>query len=286
VAREWHGWRGPPVFLWRSSQEGLRRKAPSRSKIEPLATVDVRALCGVAVAASLVPASIAKRLVQAGANVLLTDIDNEVGEAAAAALCSGPGKAVYLHADVTDPRAGPAMVDQCVRQFGTLDILVNAGIYPSVPMLETTPELFDRVYAINLKGLAFCSKAAARQLVAQGSGGAIINIASVDGLHPSMVGLAAYDASKGGVIMFTKNLALELVPHGIRVNAIAPGGVTTEGTSRPLAGSGMTQQQLQELQENFVRTKIPLRRMGQPDDIATVVVGGPRPCGSYQQSRA
>jgi 2-dehydro-3-deoxy-D-gluconate 5-dehydrogenase len=81
-------------------------------------------------------------------------------------------------------------------------------------MLETTPELFDRVYAINLKGLAFCSKAAARQLVAQGSGGAIINIASVDGLHPSMVGLAAYDASKGGVIMFTKNWPWSWRPTG------------------------------------------------------------------------
>jgi 2-deoxy-D-gluconate 3-dehydrogenase len=109
-------------------------------------------------------------------------------------------------------------------------------------------------------------------MVDQGGGGAIINIASVDGLHPSMVGLAAYDASKGGVIMFTKNIALELAPHGIRVNAIAPGGITTEGTSRPLAGSGMTQQQMQELQDNFIRTKIPLRRMGQPDDIATVAV--------------
>jgi 2-deoxy-D-gluconate 3-dehydrogenase len=216
---------------------------------------------------------IARRLVQAGANILVADIDDEAGKAAAAALSGGPGKVVYLHADVADPGAGEAMVDECVRQFGTVDILVNnAGIYPSVPMLEATPELFDRVYAVNLKGLAFCSKAAGRRMVVQGNGGAIINIASVDALHPSMVGLAAYDASKGGVVMFTKNLALELAPHGIRVNTIAPGGVQTEGTSRPLAGSGMTQEQKQEFQDNFIRTKIPLRRMGQPDDIATVAV--------------
>ena len=86
-----------------------------------------------------------------------------------------------------------------------------------------------------------------------------------------MVGLAAYDASKGGVLMFTRNFALEMAPHGVQVNAILPGGIATEGASRPLAGSGMTAEQMNETQSSFV-ARIPLRRMGDADDIAKVAV--------------
>jgi 2-deoxy-D-gluconate 3-dehydrogenase len=159
-----------------------------------------------------------------------------------------------------------------VKDFGKLDILVNnAGIYPQVPLLKMEPALFDKVYAVNLKGLAFLSKAAALQMVKQGHGGRIINIASIDSLHPSMVGLAAYDASKGGVWSFTKNFAVEAAPHGILVNAIAPGGITTEGTGQPLAGSGFTPAQMKAQMDAFL-ARIPLKRMGVPDDIAKVVL--------------
>lgn len=164
------------------------------------------------------------------------------------------------------------MVATCVESFGSIDVLVNnAGIYPMAPMLQTTPELFDRVYRVNLRGLAFASRAAAARMIEQGGGGKIVNIASIDSFHPSMVGLAAYDASKGGTLMLTKALALELGPHGIHVNGIAPGGITTEGASRPLAGSGMTEEQMRALTEEFI-SHIPLRRMGLPDDIAMVAV--------------
>jgi NAD(P)-dependent dehydrogenase (short-subunit alcohol dehydrogenase family) len=87
-----------------------------------------------------------------------------------------------------------------------------------------------------------------------------------------MVGLAAYDASKGAVLSFTKNFAVEMAPHGILVNAIAPGAIATEGTSRPLEGSGMTEAQMKEMMEGFVRNKIPVKRMGTPDDIAKVAL--------------
>ena len=105
----------------------------------------------------------------------------------------------------------------------------------------------------------------------QGTGGKIVNIASVDALHPSQPGLVAYDASKGGVLMFTRAFALEMAPHGVNVNAIAPGGINTEGTTAPLEGSGLTQEQTEAMRAQYI-AKIPVGRMGEPDDIAKVAV--------------
>jgi 2-deoxy-D-gluconate 3-dehydrogenase len=216
---------------------------------------------------------IAKRLVEAGANVLIADLDEAAAAKAAETLSNGAARVLAIHADVSQDDTGERIVARCVQGFGALDIFVNnAGIYPQVPMLEMRPELFDKVYRVNLRGTAFCAQAAARRMIAQGTGGKIVNIASIDAIHPSMVGLAAYDASKGGVQMFTKNFALELAPHGIQVNAIAPGGIATEGASRPLEGSGMTAEQMKAVTENFIKLKIPLGRMGVPDDIAKVAV--------------
>jgi len=117
-------------------------------------------------------------------------------------------------------------------------------------------------------------------MVEQGAGGKIINIASIDALHPSMVGLAAYDSSKGGVLMFTKAFALEMGPHGVNVNAIAPGGITTEGTAAPLQGSGMAEDEMAAMLEQFT-AQIPLGRMGEPDDIAKVAAFLASPAADY-----
>ena len=212
---------------------------------------------------------IVTRFVEAGANVVVADLDGEAA-ATVAKDTTGRGRAVSMAVDVSADDAGDAMVTTCVDAFGSLDVLVNnAGIYPMSPMLQTSPELFDRVYRVNLRGLAFASKAAAARMIEQGGGGKIVNIASIDSFHPSMVGLAAYDASKGGVLTLTKALALEFGPHGVQVNGIAPGGITTEGSSAGLGG--MTEEQMRALTEEFV-SHIPLRRMGDPDDIATVAV--------------
>jgi 2-deoxy-D-gluconate 3-dehydrogenase len=215
---------------------------------------------------------IVSRFSEAGANVMIADLDGDLAREKST-MVPGPGKAVGMQVDIATDGAGKALVDACVDHFGSLDVLVNnAGIYPQVPMLDMTTALWDKVMQVNLRGLAFASKAAAARMVEQGGGGAIVNIASIDALHPSMVGLAAYDASKGGVLMFTRNFALEMAPHGVRVNAIAPGGIATEGSSQPLAGSGMTQEQMEEMVAQFIAHKIPLGRMGSPDDIAKVAV--------------
>jgi 2-deoxy-D-gluconate 3-dehydrogenase len=217
---------------------------------------------------------IVKRYLEAGSRVLLTD--NDEGDAQQAVQSLG-GPSDYLQAatvDVAAIDAGQRLVDACVSAFGGIDILVNnAGIFPYRPMLDCPRDVFERVLDVNLVGLAYCSQAAARRMVEQGSGGAIVNIASIDSVHPSMVGLAAYDASKGGVLMFTRAFALEAATHGIRVNAIAPGGVTTPGaahfmneigaaTSTASGGAGGASSAF----------GVPLGRMGEPDDIATVAV--------------
>lgn len=225
---------------------------------------------------------IARRFVEAGACVLLADADEKAVFDAVKRLEVPPDRAAPMHVDVSSKEAGAAMVARCVKWQGKVDALVNnAGIYPQTPMLKMTPEQFERVWRINTFGLAFASKAAALQMVQQGHGGSILNISSVDALHPSMVGLAAYDASKGSVHMFTRSLALELAPHRIRVNEIAPGGVATEGTAKPLEGSGMTAEQMAAMMDGFVKTKIPMGRMGEPDDIATAAVFLTSPAARY-----
>ena len=215
---------------------------------------------------------IAKRFADAGASVLLADVDERAANAAAARLAETGGRAHTLAIDIGADSAPERIVTTCVETFGGIDILVNnAGIFPQVPALEMQPELFDRVLRINLRGLVFLSRAVARWMIDQHRGGKIINIGSIDSLHPSMVGLSAYDASKGGVLMFTRSFALEMAPHGVQVNAILPGGITTEGASRPLEGSGMTKEQTADVLARFVE-KVPLRRMGVPDDIAKVAL--------------
>ncbi|MDG7040436.1 MAG: SDR family oxidoreductase [Nitrososphaerota archaeon] len=210
---------------------------------------------------------IVNRFVEAGARVLVVDRAADKLKLTVEELARS-GEVFGLEIDLLDEDAPERIVSEAIKKLGGIDVLVNnAGIYPTVPMMNMTEELFDKVYRLNLRALAFLSKAAATQMIRQGAGGKIVNIASIDSVHPSSVGLAAYDASKGGVLMFTKNFALEMAPHGILVNAIAPGGIATEGASIPSQSS----EQMKALMESFIRM-IPMGRIGQPDDIAKAAV--------------
>ncbi|HXD55336.1 MAG TPA: SDR family NAD(P)-dependent oxidoreductase [Solirubrobacteraceae bacterium] len=202
---------------------------------------------------------IVRRLHEAGANVIVADVDlHGANELTEELLAARPGSAVAQHADVSDLDSVRRMTATAVEAFGRLDILVNnAGIYPMASLADLDVETFRQILDVNLTGLFMCTKAAADQMIEQGRGGRIVNITSIDALHPSAVGLATYDASKHGAWGFTKNVALELAPHGIWVNAIAPGGIVTPGT----AVSD------QETLEQFAAL-IPAGRMGVPDDIA------------------
>lgn len=213
---------------------------------------------------------IVKCFVEAGANVLIVDLDGGAAQEAAMKLVKASSKVAAMQADVAEEGIGERIVNKCVELFGSIDILVNnAGVYPTSPVLQMTSDFFDRVYKINLRALVFISKAVAARMVKQGKGGKIVNISSIDAFHPSMVGLAAYDSTKAGVVMFTKSLAIELALHNINVNSIAPGAIQTEGSSKPLAG--MTKEQMEQMTSAFT-TRIPLHRMGVPDDIGKVAV--------------
>ena len=210
---------------------------------------------------------ISRRLAEAGAAVLIADVDLAGAEQSAAELERAGGRASAIAVDVSDEDQVRAMVAACRERFGSLDILVNdAGIFPSSPIAEMSPALFDKVIAVNLRGLFLCTKYAAEAMIEQGRGGRIVNVTSIDALHPSMVGLAHYDASKHGAWGFTKNSALEFAPHGIWVNAIAPGGIATPGVAAMPSGdagpAGL---------EAFM-ARIPMGRMGEPDDIGKIAL--------------
>jgi 2-deoxy-D-gluconate 3-dehydrogenase len=215
---------------------------------------------------------IASRLSEAGAAVTIVDVNGEAAEQAASRLQALDRRVQAVTADVRSAADVQRAVDAAVAEFGGLDVLVNnAGIFPFQPVQQMAEADWDRVIDVNLKGTFLCAQAAARQMRAQGRPGVILNVASIDALHPSSVGLAHYDASKGGMLMFTKNLALELAPLGIRVLAVAPGGITTEGAqaqTMQLQSSGVD---LEQMMQQFLG-RIPLRRMGDPDDIARVAL--------------
>lgn len=212
---------------------------------------------------------IALRLAEAGAAVTITDINLDAANQTVAMITEHGGKALALKADAASPEDAKRAVATTVQKFGRLDILVNnAGIFPSSPALQITENLWDKVIDINLKGTFFYAQAAAEQMVKAGNGGKIVNIASIDAIHPTG-NLAHYDSSKGGVVMLTKSLALEFGKYQIMVNAIAPGAIMTPGAqaSGGSALQGLDAEALKKLMEGFT-ARIPLGRQGKPDDIA------------------
>jgi 2-dehydro-3-deoxy-D-gluconate 5-dehydrogenase len=211
--------------------------------------------------------AIADRLSEAGAAVALLDFNEEKGRKSRLTL-EGMGRRVYfVHCDLSREEEISRAFSNAVSQMAGLDILVNnAGIFPFTPLDQVSAEQIDRVLAVNVKAMILLSREFSRLAAEKQRGGLIVNIASVDALHPSHKGLSIYDASKGAVLSLTKSLAKELAPRGVRVNAIAPGGILTEGA---LAQRGPENARA-DLKEFMAR--IPLGRMGVADDIARVAL--------------
>lgn len=207
----------------------------------------------------------ARRLHEAGARVIITDLNAEGSQKVATSLNDiRPESAHAIALDVSKSDEANTAIHETITKFGALDILVNnAGIFPMVQFADMTEDNFMKVIDVNLRGVFLCTKAAVEQMKKQGSGN-IINITSIDAIHPSMTGLAHYDASKHGVWGFTKNIALEIAPHNIRINAIAPGGVATPGT-------GAVNGQVPDAMAAFTK-QIPLGHFANPDEIGKVAL--------------
>jgi NAD(P)-dependent dehydrogenase (short-subunit alcohol dehydrogenase family) len=206
----------------------------------------------------------AKAFAEAGAAVVLADINEEALRVATDALTSVGQQAIGVTCDVADELQVAGMVERAVAAFGRLDMAFNnAGI--QVPPSDAADELaenFDRVNAINLRGVWTCMKHELRQMRTQGSG-AIVNCSSLGGL----VGLpsrAAYHASKHGVIGLTKSAAVEYAPRGVRINAVCPGTVNTPMVSDMLEGQA-------EAMKEIMRDQ-PIGRLGRSDEIAGAVL--------------
>jgi 2-deoxy-D-gluconate 3-dehydrogenase len=214
---------------------------------------------------------IAARLAEAGAKVLVADMDGTAATEAAQQLADRGFTASAFTVDMAEETQIQAMIQTCKDNFGSVDILVNnAGIYPPSPIEAMEPELFEKVINVNLRGCFLSIKYAAQIMKEQG-GGKIINVTSIDALHPSMVGLAHYDASKHGLWGFTKNAALEFAKYNIQVNALAPGGITTPGTAAMQGPESSDAETMQKQVEAFL-SKIPMHRMGEPDEIGKAVL--------------
>ena len=214
----------------------------------------------------------ARRLAEAGAAVLLTDRRGDAVEVAAGRLAEYGERVSFAVGDVWQSRDVDGHVAAAVSRFGRLDVLVNnAAAYSNVRLDELPLARFAGVLDVNVSGAFWCARQAARQMIEQGDGGVIVNVTSIDALHPTSQGMSHYTTSKHALWGLTKCLALELGPRGIRANAVAPGPSLTEGAVEYInAGAPEGIDVVKQWAEAAGR--VPMRRWADPDEIARVVV--------------
>jgi NAD(P)-dependent dehydrogenase (short-subunit alcohol dehydrogenase family) len=208
-------------------------------------------------------AAIASRLGEAGASLVIGDLDEVGAESRAEEISGRFGVAAFgTRLDAARSSSIAATADLAVHHLGGIDIWVNnAGVYPSTPVLETRDQEWDRVLDTNLRGTFIGSREAARRMIAAGRGGVIVNLSSIAGVRGRGAGIAHYVASKHGIIGLTRQMALEFASHAIRVLAVAPSTIITPGVEAKLKQADLE-----------VALAGPLGRAGRPDDVARVVL--------------
>ena len=201
---------------------------------------------------------------EAGADLVVAEVNPETGADAAAMVRGLGNRALYLHTDVRLPESVRAMVDRAQTEFGQIDFLVNnAGVNQWCDAIDWAPGDWNRIFDVNLNGLFLCCQTVARHMIDQGKG-SIINIASMSGLTVNRPQpQAAYNASKAAVVHLTRSLAVEWAPHGIRVNAIAPGYMSNV-KSKPFFSNP-------EYGELWLES-VPMKRLGEPEELGPAAV--------------
>ncbi|MBH5371580.1 SDR family NAD(P)-dependent oxidoreductase [Bradyrhizobium glycinis] len=208
----------------------------------------------------LIGRAITRKLADRGADVAVVDLDGKAAEGAAKAL--NGGRAIGIDADISSPDSIAALMKRVQERYGRLDIVVNnAGTFCSQPFLGLPLEEWRRVLDVNLTGPFILGQAAARCMIEQGDGGAIVNVTSVAGQRAGY-GRTAYGSSKAGLEQLTRQMALELATHGIRANAVAPGPISRED------GEVLHK----EDEHRAFISALPFRRFGLPDEVANCVV--------------
>ena len=197
-----------------------------------------------------------------GARVVICDYKREAGDETVRAIDRSGGTVLFVEADVSQPDQVTSLVDAALQKYGGVDILFNnAGVVFFGTVLDTDLETWNRVMSINLGGTYLCSKAVLPHMIARG-GGSIINMTSSTGAHDAAPNAAAYVASKGGVALLTKCMAIDHAKDNVRVNAIAPGPTDTNMLRDNLSGEKLA----------ALRNTIPMDRLGKPDELARVAL--------------
>ena len=214
-------------------------------------------------------AAIGARYAQEGARVVVADILRDKAEATAGMIGSD---AIAVQFDGTDPESIESLMTTTVTACGRVDCLVNgAAVFDLAPLLDVTEASFDKVFAINVKGLLFTAQSVAGQMVKQGDGGKIINIASQAGRRGEPL-VPVYCASKAAVISLTQSMGLDLIKHGINVNGIAPGVVDTPMWDEVDALFAHYENKKIGQKKREVGEAVPYGRMGRPEDLAGAAV--------------
>jgi len=217
-------------------------------------------------AASGIGRALAEALVRRRTPVVLCDVDGAGAAAVAGKLATDDARAWSIAADVTEPADVERMVERARREAGPLGGLVNcAGIYPNTPFLEMNVKEWDAVLAVNVRAPFLVTQAVARRMIADGGGGSIVNVSSTAS-RLARPGIAHYGASKAALNQLTAVTAVELAPHGIRVNAVLPGVV---GTDRVYANAASD---AGRVEHETKLARIPLARLAEPAEVVSVIV--------------
>jgi len=202
-------------------------------------------------------------LAKRGAKVVVSDISLKDCKKVMREIEKIGGGALAIKCDISQKREVEEMVKKTVKKFGKIDILINnAGILQRKPFLKLTEEEWNKTIDINLKGYFLCSQVVAKEMIKQKSGGVIVNVASVAAIK-GFKNLSHYCASKGGIVVLTEAMALELAPYNIRVNAIAPGRINT-AMDDTLKKEPKTREK--------ILSQIPLHRIGNPEEVSNLVI--------------